>query len=166
MMCVNTPTKETIMKLKKLFFAGLLIAAFSATANAQNYQTALGIRLGLENGISRKHFLSSSNAVEGILSISAYHFQLTGLYEYQRPLPGAPGLDWFIGLGAHIGSIYHKNYTNRMLVGADFIIGLEYAFPTVPFTLGLDWKPAVNFVGNWNEYWYAPFAFTARYTLK
>ncbi len=154
------------MKLKRLFFTGLLLAAFTAAVSAQNYRTGLGIRLGTESGLSLKHFFAPSNAVEGILGVSKYHFQLTGLYEYQRPIPGAPGLNWFLGLGAHIGSIYYKDYNNRLLLGADFIAGIEYSFPVAPFSLGLDWKPAVNFVGNWNDYWYAPFAFTARYTFR
>lgn len=157
------------MKLKNLFIVGLLAFAFSiATANAQNYKTAFGARLGYDSGLTLKHSFAPSRAVEGILSASPHYFQLTGLYEYQQQLPGAPGLDWYVGLGAHIGNIYYKNYTGpgRFLVGADLIAGLEYAFPTAPFVLSLDWKPTFNFTNSYNDFWYAGLALSVRYTFK
>ena len=96
------------MKLKKLIFVGLLIAAFTTSVKAQSYDTAFGVRLGYDSGITLKHFFAPANAAEFILSASPRWFQLTGLYEYQQPVPGAPNLDWYVGLGAHIGGI-HKN---------------------------------------------------------
>lgn len=155
------------MKLKKLFIVGLLVAAFTTTLSAQNYQTGFGVRLGYDNGLTLKHFISPSSAFEGILSASPHHFQLTGLYEYQQPVPGAPNLDWFVGLGAHLGNIYKKGYAgDKFIIGGDLIAGLEYAFPSAPFTIGLDWKPSFNFVGDWNDYWYAGLALSLRYTFR
>ena len=139
--------------------------AFTFTANAQGYKTAAGIRLGYDSGITLKHFLSSENAVEGLISFSPKHFQVTGLYEFQRPIPNVPNLDWYAGLGAHLGAIHHnkKDYSNSFLVGVDGIAGIEYKFPTAPFTLGLDWKPTINFTNGYNDYWYAGFALSFRY---
>lgn len=155
------------MKLNKLFIAGILIAAFTTSLSAQNYKTGIGARLGYDSGITLKHFIAPASAVEGILSASPHHFQLTGLYEYQQPLPGVSNLDWFLGLGAHVGSIYKKGYKgDKLFVGGDLIAGLEYAFPTAPFTIGLDWKPSFNFVGDYNDYWYAGFALSLRYRLN
>jgi len=118
------------MKLKKLLFAGLLITAFATTLNAQQYNTAFGVRLGYDSGLSLKHFFAPANAAEFILSASPRYFQLAGLYEYQQPIPGAPNLDWYLGLGAHIGGIHHNkdNYDNAFLIGADIIGGIEYIF--------------------------------------
>jgi len=109
------------MKLKKLLFAGLLITAFATTLNAQQYNTAFGVRLGYDSGLSLKHFFAPANAAEFILSASPRYFQLAGLYEYQQPIPGAPNLDWYLGLGAHIGGIHHNkdNYDSSFLIGAD-----------------------------------------------
>ncbi|MDD3789283.1 MAG: hypothetical protein PHO94_11410 [Petrimonas sp.] len=156
------------MKLKRFFIAGLLIAAFTTTISAQNYRTGFGVRLGYDSGLTLKHFISPASALDGILSFSPNYFQLTGLYEYQQPIAGAPGLDWFVGLGAHLGAI-NKNkdqYSSALLLGGDLIAGLEYAFPTAPFTVGLDWKPSFNFTNNYNDYWYAGFALSIRYTFR
>lgn len=155
------------MKLKKLFLTGLLVAALSTTLNAQNYRTAFGVRLGYDSGLTLKNFFSPANAFEGILSASPHHFQLTGLYEYQQPVPGAPNLDWYLGLGAHIGGLYKKEHRDSgFLLGADIIAGAEYIFPQAPFAISLDWKPAINFVNDYNEYWYAGFALSLRYRFN
>lgn len=156
------------MKKLKFIIAGIAIIVSTATAQAQNYSTGFGIRLGYGNGLTLKHFLASNNAAEFILSASPRHFQLTGLYEFQQPIPGAPNLDWYIGIGAHIGNVYSKKYEgdNRFLLGADLIGGLEYTFTQAPFTVSLDWKPSFNFTNDYNEHWYAPLALSLRYTFR
>lgn len=155
------------MKLKKLLITGLLAIALTTTLQAQNYQSAFGVRLGYDSGLTYKNFFSLGNAFEGILSASPHHFQLTGLYEYQKPVPGAPNLDWYLGLGAHLGGLYDKGHrSNGFLLGADIIWGVEYIFPQAPFALSLDWKPAVNFVNDYNDYWYAGFALSLRYRFN
>lgn len=155
------------MKLKKLFIAGIIIAAFTTSVSAQGYSKGFGARLGYDNGLTLKSFIAPSSAFEGILSASPNHFQLTGLYEYQQPVPDAPNLDWYLGLGAHLGSIYKKGYKgDKFMLGFDIIAGMEYIFPKAPFTISLDWKPSYNFVGDWNDYWYAGFALSLRYTFR
>lgn len=153
------------MKIRNfLIVTALAVAAITTTASAQNYTTAVGARLGYDNGITLKHFFAPASAFEGLLSVSPRYFQLTGIYEYQQPLPGAPGLDWYVGLGAHLGNVYYKNYDGgRFLLGADLIGGLEYAFPTAPFVVSLDWKPSFNFTNDYNDYWFAGLALSLRY---
>jgi hypothetical protein len=155
------------MRLKKLLFVTVLIAAFTTTLNAQQYGNAFGVRLGYDSGLTFKRFFSPSNAAEFILSTSPNYFQLTGLYEYQLPVEGVNNLDWYVGLGAHLGSI-HKNkddYKNSSLIGADLTAGLEDVFPRAPFNVSLDWKPSFNFTNNYNDYWFSGFAISLRYTF-
>ena len=155
------------MKLKKLFIAGLLFIAFSTAVNAQQYNSAFGVRLGYDSGLTLKHFFAPASAGEFILSASPRWFQLTGLYEYQQPIPNAPGLDWYVGLGAHIGGVYKdKPSGGGFLIGADLIGGIEYVFPQAPFNVSLDWKPSFNFTNDYNDYWYSGFALSLRYTFR
>lgn len=155
------------MKQKNLLIVLLLISAgFFSTVHAQAYRNAFGVRLGYDNGLTLKHFASPSSAFEGILSASPRYFQLTGLYEYQQPFQGAPGLDWFVGFGAHLGSVYYKDYKgSRAMIGGDLIAGLEYVFPSAPFNVTLDWKPTFNFSNDYNDYWFAGLALSLRYTF-
>ena len=77
------------MKLKNLICSAS-ITAFTTTLQAQSYNSAFGVRLGYDNGLTLKKFFAPASAAEFILSASPRHFQLTGLYEYQQPVAGAP----------------------------------------------------------------------------
>ncbi len=157
------------MKLKKIILVGLLITAFTtSTLHAQSYNTAFGVRLGYDSGLTLKHYFAPASAGEAILSASPHWFQLTGLYEYHQPIPDAPGLDWYVGLGAHLGGIHkdRDHYNSAFLIGADLIGGIEYVFPRAPFNVSLDWKPSFNFSQSYNDYWYSGFALSLRYIIK
>ncbi|HLO91382.1 MAG: hypothetical protein ACM3ME_07545 [Chloroflexota bacterium] len=162
------------MKIKLTIIA-FVLALTSLQVHAQHYRTGIGARLGYFNGITLKHFVSESNALEGIASFRWNGFIITGLYEWQKPIQGAKGLDYELGLGAHIGAwgdrsdpYWHKDDpfddNSFTVVGVDFIAGLEYTFPEVPFNIALDWKPAFNFGGN--RWWGDGLALSIRYTFK
>lgn len=160
------------MKLKIALLSLFIVGTLSFTS-AQNYSTAIGARVGYFNGVTIKHFVNNSNAIEGIASFRWKGFALTGLYEWQKPIKGAKGLDYFLGLGGHVGFWDHKyyyrdwdddRYGNFTVVGVDFIAGLEYTFAEVPFNVGLDWKPAFNLVGD-NRWWGDGVALSIRYAF-
>jgi hypothetical protein len=157
------------MKRKVVFLiAFALLLSFSAT-KAQPYKTGLGVRLGTFSGLTVKHFVSSKNALEGILSFRWGGTAITGLYEWQKQIKGAPGLDWEIGLGGHIGfwdsnKYYWARDNSSAIVGLDFILGLEYTFKDAPFSIGLDWKPAFNIIGD-DHWWSDGAALSIRYNF-
>ena len=97
------------MKIKTLLFAAMLLS-MASLSQAQNYSTAAGLRLGYFNGLTIKHFISGTNALEGIASFRWGGFAVTGLYEWQKPVKGADNLDYFLGLGGHIGFWDNNNY--------------------------------------------------------
>lgn len=158
----------------KVFLLAALMSILTLSTIAQNYNTGLGVRLGTFNGITVKHFLSEQNAIEGIASFRWSGFIITGLYEWQNDIAGAPGLDYFLGLGAHVGTFGENDYwrdnpndpwdDNITVAGVDFIAGLEYTFAEAPFNIGLDWKPAINFSGH--GWWGDGLALSIRYTWR
>jgi len=154
----------------------------SLQSKAETYETALGLRLsGFSSGISLKHFTNPTGAVEGILSFGRHSLLVTGLYESHKPFPNAEGLSWFYGGGAHIGFInsdygYYYFYEHRhkhdvpiddyyatFLLGADFIIGLDYKFTGAPVNLSLDVKPFVDIIPGFYGYWEG--ALSVRFTF-
>ena len=157
------------MVLKKIFTVTLFIVAFTVSSNAQDYTTGLGLRFGYESGLTLKHFFTRSDAGEFLVSVSPNYFHLTGLYENHKQLAGVQNMYWYIGVGAHIGST-NKNeeqaIKNRISIGTDFIVGLEFVFPRVPLTMSLDWKPAFNYINNKNDNWYSPLTLSLRYAFK
>lgn len=144
----------------------LIISMFLCLSNvfAQDYKTGIGVRLGgLTSGLTVRGFTNSNTALEGIASFGHRTFIITGLYEKFRPISNAQGLTWFYGGGAHIGFFRYggRYYTihdngrkiyvsdsgdSRVVIGADFIIGLDYKFNNAPLNVGLDLKPFVDFV--------------------
>lgn len=159
------------MKLRTFIIAALLLTVLSSVS-AQNYKTGIGARVGFFNGLTVKHFLSPNNAVEGILNFRWDGVIITGLYEWQTPLPNARGFDYYLGLGGHIGFFDDYEWDDddddddrSTVVGVDLIIGLEYTFTSAPFTIGLDYKPAFNFIGD-NHIWADGLALNLRFNIN
>jgi len=139
--------------MKRVILLTLLFAFFVVSSNAQEYRTSLGLRAGLPYGLTVKHFLSKTNAVEGVLAGSYGGFIITGLYENEHWTGQYPGLNWFWGVGGHVGfwdagrnPNINDTYTGSV-IGVDGIIGLEYTFEEIPLNLSLDLLPSVNLIG-------------------
>jgi hypothetical protein len=151
----------------------------STSLGDQSYKTGIGLRLGYESGLTIKHFVSANGALEGILSRGWGYggFRITGLYEFQKAFANGKGLQWFAGIGAHIG-FYNGNYygyryygyygegyydkngnwhptgyrDHYTTVGIDGILGLEYVFADVPLSLSLDIKPYFDIIGRGDRF--------------
>ncbi len=153
--------------MKRYLLAITLFLSITAVSNAQDYNTGIGLRGGAYNGITVKHFLGA-NAIEGILTTRYSGFKITGLYEIHKMTAfGVDRLNWYYGFGAHIGFYDPVNATflndgDRMVLGIDGILGLEYNFVEVPFNISLDWKPAINIIG-YDPYWFDGGGLSVRY---
>jgi hypothetical protein len=150
--------------MRKLTMAVLAVFLFVATANAQkdggghDYRTALGVKVWDGGGISLKHFFNERGAGELIAFFWNRGFRLTGLYEIHGDIPGASGLKWYIGPGAHVGFYDYTRGNNKVdgtFIGIDGVLGLDYKFNGAPINISLDWQPSfefgdyVGFNGNW-----------------
>src|SRR5689334_3929080 len=96
--------------MKKIFCSFLLVSGicFALTARAQDYKTALGIRLSnsapmVNNSITLKHFLNERTAIEALFSFGD-PLSIGGLVEVHKPL-STPGLRWFYGGGAYLAFV-------------------------------------------------------------
>ena len=136
-------------------FTIIVILFFVQKANAQPfyYDNAIGVCLGESNGVTYKYFSGENKAaIEAILSYSKPNndsiWRLTGLYEFYHNIDVSvttPGLLWYYGIGASIGS--RKTASDRYLFGSiDGVIGVDYKIEKLPINLSLDWKSAVEFL--------------------
>jgi hypothetical protein len=135
--------------MKKTMLIVVLATLISFVSTAQEYKTSLGLRAGWPYGLSIKHFMSRTNAVEGILASSWQGFVATALLENEHPTKSFPNLNWFWGVGAHIGFWDNNPYVNTTgsVIGLDGIIGLEYTFDEIPLNLSVDILPSLNILG-------------------
>jgi hypothetical protein len=134
-----------------LFFAAVGIVT---ALNAQEYKTCMGLRAGLPTGITAKHFLNKTYAVEGVLATRWGGFVLTGFFEREYWTGEYPGFNWFWGGGAHIG-FWDAGYNPRIdddyagpVFGIDAIGGIEYTFDELPLNLSFDLMPSLNLIGS------------------
>ncbi|MBA2499163.1 MAG: hypothetical protein H0V30_05500 [Chitinophagaceae bacterium] len=147
-------------KIMVFNLAFMLLVCFN-NANAQDYRSALGVRLSsspavVNNSVSFKYFTSESLALEALLTFSD-PVAIGLLFEKHRPF-GAEGLQWFYGGGGYVGFGGNTN------VGGMGIIGLDYKFTNVPLNLSLDWKPELNVISDIN-FEPAAIGFSARFTF-
>ncbi|MDY0100128.1 MAG: hypothetical protein RBR81_13100 [Bacteroidales bacterium] len=139
--------------MRKILLVLFLSIAFSSVTIAQDYRTGIGLRAGVPYGLTVKHFLTESNALEGILASRWGGFIITGLYENEHWTGEYPGLNWYWGFGAHLGfwSVgsnprVDETYSGSV-IGADAILGIEYTFDEIPLNLSFDLLPTVNLIG-------------------
>src|SRR5690606_34262739 len=141
--------------MKKLFLlcliAGLIIYA-GQDAKAQDYSNAIGVRVGSYNGVNFKTILNSNKALDLNLSVRSNdhikRFLLTGLYEVHNPINGAPGLLWYYGGGASLGSYKVEGFDGDLFLSADGVLGLDYKIEGAPLNLAIDWRPRLELTPN------------------
>jgi len=152
--------------MKKVFFALLFALSLLATngMQAQNeYDNALGLRLGRYNGVTFKHFMNGKGAAEVILTTHpSYGWSARLLYEHHLPFFDVNQMNWYFGGGLYAG--FYGNHSTLGLVGD---LGLEYTFKAAPFCISLDWQPWFPIVNryNYNRFVGDGGAFSIRYTF-
>lgn len=154
--------------MKKFGFTFLLAICLTIFAQAQDYNTGIGVRGGFANGLTIKHFIGSNVALEGIIASRWRGLELTGLFEIHNVAFKAERLKWYYGFGGHVG-FWDGKYTHwgepentYTVIGVDGILGLEYSFNEIPFNISIDWKPAFNIVG-YSGFWGDGGAISFRY---
>jgi hypothetical protein len=132
-----------------LLLVFLTISGLYNRLSAQDYKLAVGLRFStaaptLNNGISVKYFLDSSDAVEGLLTFGS-RVGIGGLYEKHQLIGGTPAFTWFYGGGAYVGFENGQTW-----FGPTGVVGLDYKFSSAPVDLSLDWKPELDIVPSIN----------------
>jgi len=165
----------TTMKTGRLllFTLALTMTGLLAAHAQKDYNTGLGVRLSPTAGFTVKHFVSPKAAVEGIFSARWHGFLLHGLYEVHQDAFQTTNFNFYYGVGGHYGywdvnKYPHPWYDERgiySVFGVDGILGLEYTFREIPFSLSLDWKPMVNLI-NYTGFWGDDVGFSIRFNIK
>lgn len=140
--------------LLRIYLTLIMVASLAVGVQAQSdYTTGIGFRGGAASGLTIKHFIKNDVAIEGILSTSFKYrgTTITLLYEKHAQAFDVSGLQWYYGVGGHIGFYQDRYYYDRghnhdrvLGVGVDGILGLEYYIRDIPFTIGADIKPYIN----------------------
>jgi len=143
--------------MKKLAGVIFVILFSGLSVSGQEYQTSLGVRGGYPfSGISLKHFLNRSDAIEGVAAFHHRGLMLAGMFQRHANAFDAPGLYWYYGGGAQAG-FYDKRYTpwfasnttgSFAAFGVLGVVGLEYKIEEIPITIGVDLIPVFSIFGH------------------
>ncbi len=157
--------KRAITLICALFFSAIFICAPSLQAAPYNNAAALRLEAGKDgnSGFTFKHFFFDPIALEVmLLSDMKEGVELSGLCEYQSPIPGlSKEFYWFAGAGLHAGSWGEKD---QFVAGVDAVIGIEYVLPDLPMAIGVDWHPVANFISEKEQkIWPIKFGVSLRY---
>ncbi|MEO1448315.1 MAG: hypothetical protein AAFV07_02240 [Bacteroidota bacterium] len=144
------------------YVVGALIA-FGILFSTLAAQTSIGLRIGPYYGLTIKHNYKSDRAVEGIFMTRRGGASFTGLYEAQTPIFGVERLNAFAGIGAHVNVFRYRNRAywdwdreddvpirsdDHLAIGVDMILGISYSITKLPLEISIDWKPALNLIGD------------------
>jgi len=133
------------------------------------------VRVAPSPGITFKTFLSEVSALELIGTTRWQGFNLTALYELNINAFDTDNLNFFYGLGAHVGFwgdgndgppwLDDDDDDNGAIFGLDGILGLEFTFNEIPFNIGIDWKPALNLLPN-ADFWVDEVGLSVRFVIN
>lgn len=134
--------KRKLFSLVTVLTCLSLFGYSQSRSSGTSYKTAAGLRVDIGEGstgvgFNVKHFFTPTGAVDA--SLLFFEGDLVGLeaeYEYNAPIPNAPGLKWYAGLGPQI--LFGDNDTG---FGIRPVVGMEYKIPNVPLNFGFDWRP-------------------------
>lgn len=131
----------------------IIIAALtiSASAFSQNFERAVGVKLGYFESVTYKQFITPSNALNfevdlGIINTTQVWGSANYLWNFD--IKGAPGLCWYIGPGVNLG-VHSKKFD----IGLNCMGGVEYKFANIPLAISFDYKPTITFINGFNGLW-------------
>lgn len=150
-----------------LFLALVLLSALSAVG--QNYNNAIGLRLGYPFGITAKFGLKGTNQLELIAAGYGNGLTLTGLWEHHWYPADRKEFSVYAGGGGHVGVFndkrgpyFERSGSSNLNLGVDGIVGIEWTFTQAPINLSFDYKPAFSIIEPVG-YWYGDAGFSVRY---
>ena len=144
--------------MKKLITISFLLFAFamSTSVNAQDYKSAVGLRLGSPWALSYKFFQNERNAIELYGAFRSYvyssYFGINAAYQIHNQLGSTSGLRWYYGVGAGV-NFYSFDTGHDLTDGgsttivASGYLGLEYTFADAPVSISADWVPTFRITG-------------------
>jgi len=158
-------------KITLLLFLAFAIF-FSSNIKAQEYKSAVGIKLGYGLVGTYKKFLNEKAAIDVFGGIRWGGFAGGAYYLMHNEIPSVDKLYWYWGGGASFTTrSYGAGLDSYYEVGISAVLGLDYSFDEFPLNVSVDWAPTFvvldswDYVGTYNRFRGGYGALSARYIL-
>lgn len=166
------------MKQIKFLMVLITLMLVGNVVKAQDYKSAVGLRLGYPVSLSYKTFLNPKGAIEGTLGFRSWsgfarYVAVNVAYQHHTAIPSVEGLKWYAGGGAGVNLWSYDSFykalgvnTSSVTFNVFGVVGLDYKLKNTPLNLSVDWSPTF-FIGSG---YYSGFgagygALSARYVL-
>jgi hypothetical protein len=143
--------------MKNLFLVLIIFLGGMITSHAQDYSSAIGLRLGYPTSITFKKFINETSAFEvygGIRGIGVgTSIRANAAYLIHNEISEVENLKWYYGAGAGVSFYsFDSGYigTSGTSITVSGYIGLEYTLEDIPLTLSVDWAPTY-FIGGFGS---------------
>lgn len=144
--------------MKNLFLILIIFIGGIVTSQAQDYGSAVGLRLGYPTSITFKKFVSENNAFEaygGIRGIGiGTSIRANVAYLIHNDFQEIDRLKWYYGAGVGVAFYTFDAGFGVGESGTSFTvsgyIGLEYTLEDVPVSFSVDWSPTY-FLGGYGS---------------
>ncbi len=138
----------TLFRFTKLVvFTFLIVASFSKVAQAQDYKSALGGRLGTYISVSFSTYVTEGRSIELIggftREANQSDFLVGGFYKIHGNVTAqVPTLKWYFGGGFYLNLKNDSGDNTSFAPGG--IIGMEYTLDHTPVNFFIDASPNYN----------------------
>ena len=160
--------------MKKSLIALILFLGCLVAGKSQNYESAIGLRLGDPWALSYKNFVNEKTAFEGYIGFRNFptysEMRINGAFLSHQKISSVEGLNWYYGVG--LGAVFYHFKTNftglggGVSIAASGYIGVEYKLKEIPLLMAIDWVPTFH-IGGFDSGFEAGLANLAiRYVLK
>lgn len=144
----------------KRFLLCTALAIIGFSVFSQDFRYAAGIRAGYTAGVEFRIYTDELNSYKFLLGTRQNGAVIHALKEFHQPglFSFTNHLNFVYGGGLHVGyerwnrryyrtnSSYYVTNTD-FIAGIDGLAGLEYMFPEVPLSLGIEAKPYFDLFG-------------------
>lgn len=135
--------------MKRVISVLILIFVLQNISFSQDFNSAVGLRLGYPVSATYKTFISESSALEGFAGFRSFFgasfINLSAAYQIHKDLDfeEIENLQWYYGFG---GNVYFWTFdfgssANSTTFGASGYLGLSYTFENTPINVSADWVP-------------------------
>ena len=133
---------------KTVILSFILLLSTTQLLTAQDYNNAIGLRLGTYVGASFTTYTSEHNSIEVIAGITRQANQsdyiFGGYYKFHFAISSdIPTLNWFTSLGLLL-FLEEEVGKNKINIAPSALIGLEYTLEHTPVNFFIDVSPYYN----------------------
>jgi len=133
--------------MKRILFT--IAASFFLTVGllAQDFDSAIGLRLGLPTSVTYKKFISETNALEGYVGFRSFtgasFITFSGAYQIHKDIEDVDRLQYYYGGGASL-FLWNLDFGDGTTsIGLQGYVGLSYTLEGTPLNISIDWIPTV-----------------------